>query len=108
MRNFKEQLEKDFDSTFFSLNEFAENHLIDDVEMPVVIDNDMIINLFLGKSVDTDGIFTDDKVFFVQKKYLGYEPVAGQHMKFDAQMYPVKSVFEDIGGYTIVLSSNED
>lgn len=108
MRNFKEQLEKDFDSTFFNLNEFAENHLVDDVEIPVVVDNDMIISLFLGKKVDTDGIFTDDKAFFVQKKYLDYEPVAGQHIKFDGQMYPIKSVFEDMGGYTIILSSNDD
>lgn len=108
MRNFKEQLEKDFDSTFFNLNEFAENHLIDGVEIPVVVDNDMIVNLSLGKMADTDGIFTDDKMFFVQKKYLVYEPVAGQHIKFDGEMYPIKSVFEDFGGYTIVLSGNED
>ncbi|MDD3662287.1 MAG: hypothetical protein PHT84_00270 [Candidatus Pacebacteria bacterium] len=108
MRNFKEQLEKDFDSTFFNLNEFAEIHLINDNEVPIVVDNDTLIELNLGKNADADGIFTDDKMFFVQKKDLDFEPVAGQHIKFDGEFYPISHVTEDFGGYTIVLTGNED
>lgn len=108
MRNFKEQLEKDFDSTFFNLNEFAEIHLINDNEVPIVVDNDTLMELNLGKNTDADGIFTDDKMFFVQKKDLDFEPVAGQHIKFDGEFYPISNVLEDSGGYTIVLTGNED
>ena len=67
MRSFKEQLEKDMDTIFFNLNEFAENHMIDGKEIPVVVDNDRIIELSLGKTTETRGIFTDDIMFFVLK-----------------------------------------
>lgn len=108
MRSFKEQLEKDMDTIFFNPNEFAENHMIDGKEIPIVVDNDRIIELSLGKTTETRGIFTDDIMFFVLKKYLDYEPCAGQHMTFDGETYPISDVKEDFGGYTIVLSGNQD
>ena len=108
MKSFKEQLEEDFDSTFFNPAEFAEPHLINDESVLVVVDNDTLMELNLGKNADADGIFTDDKMFFVQKKNLDFEPVAGQHMKFDGEYYIVSNVIEDFGGYTIVLTGNED
>lgn len=107
-RSFKEQLEKDIDSIFFNLDEFAEIHMIDGKETPVVIDNDRIIELNLGKSAETRGIFTDDILFFVKKKDLDYRPVAGQHMDFDGEMYPISDVKEEFGGFTIILRGNQD
>ena len=68
MKSFKEQLEKDLDSVFFNMDEFAETHMIDGKEVPIVLDNDRIIELSMGKTVETRGIFTDDILFFVQKK----------------------------------------
>lgn len=108
MKSFKEQLEKDLDSVFSNMNEFAETHMIDGKEVPIVLDNDRIIELSMGKTVETRGIFTDDILFFVQKKDLDYEPVAGQHMEFDGEMYPISDVKEDFGGYTIILTGNQD
>ena len=67
MRSFKEQLEKDFDGTFFNLDEFAELHTIDGNEIPVVVDNETLIQLNMGKTVNSDGIFTDSIIIFVQK-----------------------------------------
>ena len=96
MRSFKEQLEKDFDGTFFNLDEFAELHTIDGNEIPVVVDNETLIQLNMGKTVNSDGIFTDSIIIFVQKKYLDYEPVIGQVMDFDGVTYPVDNVLSDI------------
>lgn len=107
MRSFKEQLEKDFDGTFFNLDEFAELHTIDGKEIPVVVDNETLIQLNMGKTVNSDGIFTDSIIIFVQKKYLDYEPVIGQVMDFDGVAYPVDNVLSDTGGYTVVLRGNE-
>ena len=103
MKSFKEQLEKDFETTFFNTDEFAEIHELQGNEVPVVVDNDIIITLSLGKHADADGIFTDDTMIFVQKKYLEFEPLS-----FDGEIYPIKTVNEDMGGYTIILSGNED
>ena len=107
MRSFKDQLEKDFDSTFFNMNEFAELHNIDGKEVPVVVDNDTLLALNLGKNADSDGIFEDAKLFFILKKYLDSEPVIGQIMDFDGESYPIGNILEDFGGYTIILRGIE-
>lgn len=107
MRSFKEQLEKDFDDTFFNLDEFAELHTIDRNEIPVVVDNEALLSLNMGKTVETDGIFTDSIIIFVQRKYLDYEPVIGQVIEFDGVTYPIDNVLSDTGGYTIILRGNE-
>lgn len=107
MRTFKEQLEKDFHDAFFNLNEFAELHDIDGEKIPVVVDNDTLLALNLGKNADSDGIFEDAKLFFVMKEYLNCEPVIGQIMEFDGESYPIGNVLEDFGGYTIILRGNE-
>ncbi len=107
MRTFKEQLEKDFHDTFFNLEEFAELHRVDGKEIPVVVDNETLLQLNLGKTAYSDGIFTDSIMFFVQRKYLDYEPVIGQVMEFDGVTYPVDNVLSDTGGYTIILRGNE-
>ena len=100
MRSFKEQLEKDFSQTFFNPAEFG--------EILIVVDNETLLELNLGKTSDTDGIFRDDKMFFVQKKDLGFEPVVGQIIELDGESYPVGQVLEDYGGYTIILRGNAD
>lgn len=106
MRSFKEQMEKDFDNTFFNLNEFAELHELDGKKIPVVVDNETLLQLNLGKTADSDGIFQDNKMFFVLKKYLEDEPVIDQIMEFDGEAYQVGNVMEDFGGYTIILRGN--
>ena len=101
MRSFKEQMEKDFDRTFFNLDEFGEIHDIDGNQIPVVVDNETLVQLNLGKTADSDGIFQDNRMFFVQKKHL-----IGQIMEFDGETYQVGNVLEDLGGYTIILRGN--
>lgn len=106
MMSFKEQLERDFDNIFFNLNEFAELHDIDGKKIPIVVDNETLLQMNLGKTADSDGIFQDNKMFFVQKKNLNYEPVIDQIMEFDGESYQVENVLEDLGGYTIILKGN--
>ena len=63
MRSFKDQLEKDFDSTFFNMNEFAELHNIDGKEVPVVVDNDTLLALNLGKMLILTGYLKTQNYF---------------------------------------------
>lgn len=106
MRSFKEQMQKDFKDTFFNLNEFAEIHNIDGAQIPVVVDNETLLQLNLGKTTDSDGIFEDNKMLFVQKAHMQDQPVIGQIMEFDGEAYQVGNVLEDLGGYTIILKGN--
>ena len=107
MRSFRDQMEMDFDNTFLNLNEFAEIHDIDGKKIPVVVDNETLLQLNLGKTTDSNGIFREDKMFFVQKKHLDYEPVIDQIVEFDGELYPIGNILEDFGGYTIILRGNE-
>ncbi len=107
MISFEERIEKDFDDTFFNLDEFAELHMIDGKKIPVVKDSETLMQLNLGKTAHSDGIFTDSIVLFVQKKHMEYEPVIGQIMEFDGVTYPIDNVLSDTGGYTIILRGNE-
>ena len=68
MRPFKEQMEKDFDNTFFNLNEFAELHELDGKNIPVVVDNETLLQLNLWKTAHYDRKFQDNKMFFLKKK----------------------------------------
>ena len=106
MKSFKEQMERDLDSTFFNTDEFAELHTVDGKEIPVVVDNETLLQLNLGKTADSDGIFEDSKLFFVQKEHMPDQPVIDQIMEFDGESYQVGNVLEDFGGYTIILKGN--
>lgn len=106
MRSFQDQLARDFEQTFFNPAEFGEIHTINGDEILVVVDNETLLELNLGKTADTDGIFRDDKMFFVQKKDLDFEPVIDQIIEFDGESYPIGQVLEDYGGYTIILRGN--
>lgn len=106
MRSFQEQLEKDFDRVFFNTEEFGEIHDIDGEKVPIVVDNETLLELNLGKTADSDGIFQDNRMFFIQKKHMPNHPVIGQVMEFDGEMYQVGNVLEDFGGYTVILRGN--
>lgn len=106
MRSFQAQLARDFEQTFFNPAEFGEIHTINGDEILVVVDNETLLELNLGKTADTDGIFQDNKMFFVQKKDLDFEPVIDQIIEFDGESYPIGQVLEDYGGYTIILRGN--
>ena len=46
---FKEQLQKDLDSVFFNLDEFAEIHRVEGKKIPVVVDSDQLNKLKKGQ-----------------------------------------------------------
>ncbi len=80
------------------MNEFAETHMVDGKEVPIVLDNDRIIELSMGKTVETRESSRTTFCSSCRKKDLDYEPVAGQHMEFDGEMYQISDVKEDFGG----------
>lgn len=106
MMSFKEQLEKDFESVFFNMDEFAEIHSINGAKIPIVVDNEKLLEMNLGKTVETNGIIEDDIMFFVRKKDLSEPPVVDNLMDFDGETYPIGHVLEDLGGYTVILRGN--
>jgi len=104
MAGFKEQIEADLD-VFFNTDEFAEEHEIDGVTMPVIIDNDMLKEQ-QRKMMDPSGFFLVDLVFHVKKSCFLRRPEAGNIMMFDKKPRRIADVQEDTGVYTITLAAN--
>lgn len=105
---FKEQFLDDLDSVFFNSEEFAELHMINGMEVNIVVDNDKLAELYISKKSHTEELFTDAIMFYVRKKDLDFEPVPGQYLEYDGQWMLISDVkADDTESYTIVLEANE-
>lgn len=104
---FREQMREDLGAVFFNLSEFAEMHVINGKEVPAVIDNEKLAELYLGRDTHAEEIFTDKIMFYVPETELEFEPVPGQYLEFDGEGYLVTDVKRDGGIYTVVLEANE-
>lgn len=105
---FKEQYLDDLDSVFFNSEEFAEPHMINGVEVDIVVDNDKLAELYIAKETHTEELFKDAILFYVRRKHLDFEPVPGQYLEYDGQGMLISDVkTDDPESYTIVLGANE-
>ncbi|MDC7288536.1 hypothetical protein NXH76_12045 [Blautia schinkii] len=104
---FKEQLEKDLDNIFFNPLEFGEWHTINGEKKLIVVDNDMLAKLVLGKTERDDGILSDKILIFVREDDLDFEPVSEMLIEYDGNQHEITDVLTDFGGYTIILGANQ-
>jgi len=102
---FKEQLAEDM-RVFFNPDEFAELHMINGAETLVIVDDEELAELYLRRETETDSLFTDSMLIFVQKSELNFEPVPKQYMDFDGEIYKITDVKFTDGMYAIVLGVN--
>lgn len=105
--SFKEQIKSDL-SVFFNLDEFAEIHNINGVDMPAVIDKDALQDrprLSEEFYHISEGVFIDSITLFVRLSDLGKRPVVGQDLKVDGRKYYVVSCNEMDGVLEIGLEA---
>lgn len=102
MSTFKEILEQD-NATFFSEDEFSEQHNIDGEELSIIIDDDLLKE---RKTKYAEGTYLGSLLFYIRKDVLGYEPAINQRMKFDGEIKFVTDFENNMGVYTITLGEN--
>lgn len=105
--NFKEQLKKDLD-VFINVNEFANLHILDGVEIPVIIDSDVFEEFSSTVKMENamQGIFQSTLTIYV--KSIDYEkPSLGYRLELDGEYYHVTGVSEYAGLLKINLMTNE-
>lgn len=105
MKTFKEMIQQDNQTVFLSPEEFAENTLIDGIEVEVVIDNDQLNEYQLKNG--GEGLANSRLLFFVVKEKLPFEPFPGQNIEFNGRYTYVIDVQEDEGMYSITLEVPE-
>lgn len=94
-------------AVFFNLDEFAELHDIDGLQVPVIVDSDVLKTRSNNKTERYDGIYAAEIAVYVKTVDLPARPVYGQHVRLDGKLYTVIESTETGGILEIVLRANE-
>lgn len=101
--SFKEQILKDLDSVFLNLDEFAELHRVEGVQIAVVVDNDQLNKLKKGQIlglVEADMLLMGREVDFPAN----LEP--GRLLNVDGREMLVANSGKDMGLVEVALRQN--
>ncbi|MFA9464049.1 MAG: hypothetical protein ACERKN_07120 [Velocimicrobium sp.] len=105
---FQEQLEIDFATVFFNLDEFAGEHTLNGQSILLVIEEETEEDYKnTRQSLYTDGIHIQAKIIHVLKKDLDFEPFKGQILMLDEEVYQIEWIAPDDVCYQIGLGANE-
>ncbi len=104
---FKDSLNDDLD-VFFNLEEFAEQHIVDGIEMPIIIDEDGLEELKNLRDADYDGIYKAVLLFYVKKSDIGGKPAIDALMDMDDKTYRVIGASGNDNVIKIILGWNDD
>lgn len=103
--NFKEVMRNDINAVFFNQNEFSEMHIINGLEMPVIVD-ELELNEREKKLMTRDGTYKRQKLIYVSVESYGNPPKINRPFSLDGRTYLVKEVNEEDGIYSITIEAN--
>lgn len=107
MLRFKEQLDADIKNTFMNVDEFAERHVVNGKEIPVVTDNNELMERKKRVNSNMDGIYAKQKLIYVSASDLGALPSQGSVLMLDGQRYRVVDAVSESGIYSITIEENK-
>ena len=90
--------------TFFNTGEFAEKHIINNIEKSIVIDNEKIKEV--SKNTN-QGVSLGEVLYSISVLDYGSKmPKVGDSQIFDKTLKYISYVNEDMGMYEIILTQN--
>ena len=93
----RQLVKNDVFNVFFAANGFAELHKINDISVPVIIDDDRLLDY------KVEGLTEADLLIFVQQKDLPKVPEADDQLLYDNRRMSVVSCKTDMDLLEIVL-----
>lgn len=113
MKNFKEMLDKDLDTTFFNTEEFAQVKRIRcdgiDRNIPVIFDSEQTQARRQMLSGDhADGLYLDVAVIRVRLSDMGEEPRQGTRLWIGNELYKIISVDNEYNELIIGLERYDE
>lgn len=104
---FKEQIAQDNRTIFLNLDEFADIHTINGVEMAVQIDGNELIEREKRYSsrndLHTDGVYLKELLIYVRAEDFGPLPAVGRVIQFDKKTYVITDAINEGGIYSLAL-----
>lgn len=107
MISFKEAARKDLANTFLSLTEFADLHKINGKEMPVIVDENELIEREKRMKSNMDGIYARTILIYVRGVDFGLLPAIRSKVRLDEKEYLVQEAVNEYGVYSITLEMNK-
>lgn len=102
---FKDIIRNDID-LFVNQDEFADMHLIDSKEMPVMIDNNEQVEREKRMTQHMDGIYKKQMLIYVKKSDYGVLPAIGKILNLDGRVYKIMDAIDEDGIFSISLEAN--
>lgn len=101
--SFKEQILKDLDAVFFNLDEFAELHRVEGVQIAVVVDNDQLNKLKKGQIL---GLVEADMLLMGRESDFPRDLEPGRLLNVDGREMLVANSGKDMGLVEVALRQN--
>jgi hypothetical protein len=106
---FKEAIRDDISSVFMDTEEFAALHTMNGKTIPVLIDNNELIERSKKAKSDMDGVNVKTTLIFVKARdYGGGVPPVGYAITLDGVSYRVTDAMNEDGVYSIHLEANRN
>lgn len=106
---FKEAIRDDISSVFMDTEEFAALHTLNGKTIPVLIDNNELIERSKKAKSDMDGVNVKTTLIFVKARdYGGGVPPVGYALTLDGVSYRVTDAMNEDGVYSIHLEANRN
>lgn len=106
MSAFKDAIKNDVKKTFINLDEFADTHKLNGVNVSCIIDKDLTQET-AARNRDLEGVFLNTVTVYVAASDLTARPVEGELLKIDGSFHLVQSVSDEDGIYAIVCVENQ-
>ena len=104
---FKELVQKDIKRTFLNPLEFGEQHVVNGVNMEVVIEKYEQAMKANRVSQHMDGIYKNRKLVYVAESDFGSLPAQGSKLTMDGKLYIVSDAVSEAGIYLITIEANK-
>lgn len=104
---FKEMASRDIGKVFMVNTEFMDTHIIDGIEMRVIVDANELVEREKGSAgTHTNGLYSAETMIYVPVEDFGRAPKIGSNLMLDGKSYFVREVINEDGIYSMTLEAN--
>ena len=104
MTTFKEIITNDINNVFINQEEFSEKHLINGMELDIIIDENELTEREQSKQYE--GIYKKKVLIYIASSVIR-KPSVGAQLSLDNKPYIVLDVTEEGGIYAVTLGANK-
>ncbi len=102
----KELMAAEVEEVFLNPEEFGESHMVNGLEMLIIMDGNEMIEREKRVKNHAEGIFRKQILFFVAAEEFGALPAIGREISVDGKKYRVTDAVSESGIYSISAEAN--